>query len=260
MVSTELPTVLHTDENDPAESDLYAGQVTLYPWAHKVYLAFPTYYYHYKGDERKHLSPTGLPGNIGIGEVQLAVSRDGINWKRYRRPAYVKAGWYRNSYCGWPWLLQGMARRGNSIYQYASLRTSGHGGMDLVKSAEEYPGFTLCEQQADRFVGAEFDYAGGTITTAPFIFEGNRLTLNVDTGALGEGRVGILHEDGKPAPGFSLEECDLLNGDHFDKFVSWKSRADVSSLAGKAVRLRMAMRGTRLYAFQFNQREAGQGV
>jgi len=62
--------------------------------------------------------------------------------------------------------------------------------------------------------------------------------------------VGILHEDGKPAPGFSLEECDLLNGDHFDKVVSWKSRTDVSSLAGKAVRLRMAMRGTRLYALQ----------
>lgn len=63
MVSTELPTVLYTDENDPPETDLYAGQVFLYPWAHKVYVAFPTCYYPYKGDERKHLSPTGLSGN-----------------------------------------------------------------------------------------------------------------------------------------------------------------------------------------------------
>ncbi|MGI8965042.1 MAG: hypothetical protein ACR2H1_03020, partial [Limisphaerales bacterium] len=251
LASTELPVVLECDQDDPPETDLYAGQVFLYPWAHKVYLAFPTYYYHFKGDERKHLSPTGLPGNIGIGEVQLAVSRDGIHWKRYRRPAYVKAGWYRNSYCAWPWILQGMVRRGNSIYQYAYLRTSGHGGMDLVKSANEYPGFTLCEQQADRFVGAEFDYTGGTITSAPFIFQGNRLTLNVDTGALGEGRVSILDADGKSIPGFSLEDCDILNGDHFDKVVSWKSREDVSSLAGKVVRLRLAMRGTKLYAFQF---------
>ncbi len=259
LASTELPVVLQTDQDDPPETDLYAGQVVLYPWAHKVYLAFPTYYYHYKGDERKHLSPTGLPGNIGVGEVQLAVSRDCIHWKRYRSPAYLKAGWYRNSYCGWPWVLQGMARRGRLIYQYVSLRSSGHGGHELVESEREYPGFTLCEQQADRFVGAEFDYTGGTLTTAPFIFEGNRLTLNVDTGAMGEGRVAIQEPDGKAIAGFELEHCDLLNGDHFDKVISWNGRKDVASVAGKAVCLHMKMRGTRLYAFQFVKHQHDEG-
>ncbi len=253
LASTELPVVLQTDQSDPPETDLYAGQVFLYPWAYKVYLAFPTYYYHFKGDERRHLSPTGAPGNLGAGEVQLAVSRDGIHWKRYRRPAYVKAGWYRNSYCAWPWVLQGMVRRGHLIYQYVSLRSSGHGGKDLVESDREYPGFTLCEQQADRFVGAEFDYTGGTLTTEPFVFAGNRLALNLDTGAMGEGRVAILGVDGKAITGYELEQCDLLNGDYFDKVISWKGRKDVASLAGKAVRLHIKMRGTKLYAFQFVQ-------
>jgi len=36
------------------------------------------------------------------------------------------------------------------------------------------------------------------------------------------------------------------------------SGADVSSLAGKTVRQRLAMRGTKLHAFQFVQRETGQ--
>ncbi len=82
----------------------------------------------------------------------------------------------------------------------------------------------------------------------------------MDTGALGEGRVSILQTDGKSVPGFGLEDCDLLNGDHFDKVVSWKGREDVSSLAGQVVRLRLAMCGTKLYAFQFVALEAEQAA
>jgi len=128
-----------------------------------------------------------------------------------------------------------------------------------VESDRGYPGFTLCEQQDDRFVGVEFDYTGGTLTTKPFRFEGNRLAFNLDTGAMGEGRVAILEADGKAIAGFELGQCDLLNGDHFDKVISWNGRKDVSSVAGKAVRLHMKMRGTRLYAFQFVQNQPDRG-
>jgi len=33
--------------------------------------------------------------------------------------------------------------------------------------------------------------------------------------------------------------------------VTWRGKSDVSALAGKAVRLRIRMRSTKLYAFQF---------
>jgi hypothetical protein len=252
FVSTELPTVLRSDENDPSGTDLYGNQVFLYPWAYKVYLAFPTCYYHYQ-DERTYLSPIG-PGNVGVGEVQLAVSRNGLDWTRYRRPEYIKHGWYRDDhYSYWPWAFQGMVRRDNRILQWVRLRTTTHGAGRFMKGGKsQFGDVALFEQQIDRFVGAEFEYTGGTITTAPFIFEGNRLSLNVDTGGMGEGRVGILDADGKPIPGFQVRDCDIVNGDWFDKIVSWnRGKNDVSSLAGKTIRLQFDMRGATLFAFQF---------
>lgn len=74
--TTELPTALAADDQDPPETDLYGNQVFQYPWARHVYLAFPTVYYHYK-NERAFLSPDKQGGNQGVGEVQLAVSATG---------------------------------------------------------------------------------------------------------------------------------------------------------------------------------------
>ena len=79
------------------------------------------------------------------------------------------------------------------------------------------------------------------------------LTLNVDTGGMGEGRVGILKADGTPLPVFTIQDCDIVNGDWFDKVVTWKEKSDVSSLSGQAVRLHFEMRGATLYAFQFGK-------
>lgn len=252
----ELPTVLSTDTKDPSDSDLYNSQVFVYTWAPKVYFAFPTCYYHYRQTrERTFLSPDREGGNKGVGEVQLAVSRDGITWKRYRRPAYIKHGWHGDQYTGWPWLFQGMLRNGNKIYHYGSLRTTGHGSIDLKSSkgsSGRHNGFLAFEQKLHRFVGAEFDYEGGSIVTEPLIFKGNRLVLNVDTGAMGEGHVALLNVDGKPIKNFSAKDCDIINCDWLEKTVSWRfGDKDVGALAGKPIRLEFKMRGARLYAFQF---------
>ena len=252
FVSTELPTVLKTDSGDPTGTDIYGNQAFLYPWAYKVYLAFPTCYYHYQGD-RAYLSPIG-PGNVGVGECQIAVSRDGVNWTRYRREPYVKHGWYDKHYCYWPWVFQGMVRTPeNRIYQYIRLRPSTHGGAEFMEGEQRiFIPVSVFEQQPDRFVGANFEYTGGTMTTSPFTFDGNRLSLNVDTGGMGEGRVGILKADGTSYPGFEVGNCDIINGDWLNKTVSWNlGQNDVSSLAGKTIKLRFEMRGATLYAQQF---------
>jgi hypothetical protein len=145
-----------------------------------------------------------------------------------------------------------MFRRDDKIYQYASLRRSGHGGQPFVESkSRDWDGFSLLHQPADRFVAAEFDYGGGTITTEPFEFTGEQLSLNLGTGAVGEARVGILNADGSAIAGFAASDCDIINGDFLDRRVTWKKEADVSELAGKPIRLRFEMRGTQLFAFQF---------
>ena len=53
---------------------------------------------------------------------------------------------------------------------------------------------------------------GGTLTTPPLIFTGDRLALNVDTGAGGILRAEIQSADGEPVEGYTLADSDEHNG------------------------------------------------
>jgi hypothetical protein len=150
-------------------------------------------------------------------------------------------------------MFQGMIRRGSNILQYGILRISGHGGIEFMKgTSSEFSGVMLFKQHADRFVAMEFDYRGGRVVTAPLVFEGERLVLNVDAGATGEGRVGLLDAEGTPIDGFRVEDCDIINSDWLEKTVSWRrGQFNVSKLAGRPVRLEIRGHGVRFYAIQF---------
>jgi hypothetical protein len=104
----------------------------------------------------------------------------------------------------------------------------------------------------DGFVSVAANHQGGEFTTPPLKFSGDRLKLNVNTSATGILRVACLTAGSEPIPGFTLEDCDLVHtANEINRTVTWKGRADVGSLAGRAVRLRFVMRDTDLYAFQF---------
>ena len=55
----------------------------------------------------------------------------------------------------------------------------------------------------------------------------------------------------RPAPGFTLADADRFTGDSVRHTVQWRGNADVSRLAGSDTRRHFELRGTRLYAFQF---------
>ena len=68
-------------------------------------------------------------------------------------------------------------------------------------------------------------------------------------------KVGIEEPDGKPIPGFTVEDCQMQIGNEIDRKVTWKSGTDVSALAGKPVRLRFVMRDADLYSIKFEGAE-----
>lgn len=103
----------------------------------------------------------------------------------------------------------------------------------------------------DGFVSADASYTGGSLTTPPIIFGGTRLALNLDASAGGEVQVEIRDASGKPLAGYTVAEADALNGNNVRMPVTWQGKADVSSLAGKAVKLHFKLRDCRLYSFQF---------
>lgn len=252
----ELPVIMGPVEGmDPPATDIYTTKVVKYPWAPDAYLAFPSVYFHYEGAEPKTRSTLGEERRklgSGVVEVQLAVSRDGLRWKRYPRPAYVPINSGGADAIHMMFMTHGLARRGNEIWQYAG----GHAGNGVnYHSAwvrqEDSPLWRFV-QRMDGFVAAEAPYTGGEFTTHPLRFRGRKLVLNIDTGATGYAQIGFLDGAGRPIAGFSVEDCVYINGDFLQRPVEFLERGtDVSALAGKTVRLVFRMRGARLYAMQF---------
>jgi hypothetical protein len=105
----------------------------------------------------------------------------------------------------------------------------------------------------DGFSAAVAPYAGGQLVTRPLTFAGKELALNFATSAAGGILAEIQDASGKPLPGFALADAVETIGNETGRAVRWKSGADVSSLAGKPVRLRFVMKDARLYSFQFRK-------
>ncbi len=277
----ELPHRFDPEPMDPVGIDFYVTKAIKYPWAPDTYLAFPIAYFHYEADgpvTRQILMDPARNRGSGPIETQISVSRDGVNWKRFPRPAYVGNGLHQ----GWPvnqaYLAQGMVRRGDEIWQY-------YFGTEIYHSSynrdESKSAVYRVVQRLDGFISADAPYdTFGTIITKPFTFKGNRLVLNIDTDALGYAQVGFLDEQGSPIPGYSVDDCIYINGDFIRTEVEWmknteqftgvspkteeelvelagrvRSDTDVSELAGKTVHLVFRMRGTKLYALQFTTKK-----
>ncbi len=106
----------------------------------------------------------------------------------------------------------------------------------------------------------------GAFLTRPIVVEGDELVVNAQVG--GELRVEVVDptarqfDTGKKVhmshyigaaeqklDGFRREDCDVIRGDGLAHRVTWKGRS-ISSLRGKAVRLRFLFRDATVWAFQ----------
>jgi len=273
----EFPVKFQPDEEDPVGTDLYITKAIKYPWAPDTYFAFPIVYFHYYNDgpvTRHELENPKRKRGSGPIESQIAVSRNGLDWQRYYRPAYVGIGEHGGLDMKTAYIGQGMIKRGSEIWQYYFGEPHYHSAH--VKQDDKRAIFRLA-QRMDGFISIDSPYEKEAyITTKPFVFKGSRLTLNIDTEAAGYAQVGFLDEDDKPIEGFTLDDCIYINGDFIDTEVEWmKNRSeikrissmdeedhmtlsekvitssDVSKLQGQTVKLVFRMRGSKLYAMQF---------
>jgi len=253
----DIPAVLQADELDDPFSDIYYNSSSLYPWAQDVYLMFTAQFRHFSPQRQPFVKPhvAGQWEDFGLLEVQLAVSRDGIRWERPSREPYFPTGladewdrWYAV-------MAPGLVRRGNYLYQYyySSGRTHDSAFLraEYEHSAPRMGGIGVVRQRLDGFVSADSDYRGGWLETPPVVFQGSRLKLNVDAGAMGTALVELRDADGHALPGFTLQDCEEIGGNQIDQVVYWKGRTDVSALAGKPLRLFAKLTRAKLYGFKF---------
>jgi hypothetical protein len=248
--------ILARDDGDPPGTDLYTNSCQKYALAPDVYVAFPTPYYHYNHPNRKYLNEPALnirgKTNDGAIDTQLATSRDGITWTRHRA-TYVPMHHEEGLDLKINMIFPGMLYHQDRIDQFYAGYSFTHGDTNARERLEgkQLGGYLRVSQRVDGFMSADFAYGGGRLVTRPFTFDGNRLYLNLNTSASGEGRVAILDASGRPLEGFTIDDCRFINGDYLHAPAQWSNAADVGALAGKPVRLAFEMRGAKLYSFQF---------
>ena len=89
------------------------------------------------------------------------------------------------------------------------------------------------------------------MVTKPLIFSGSELVINYSTSAAGSVRIEIQDAEGKPLPGFGMEDATEIYGDDVERVVPWKGGASLAALAGKPVRLRFVLKDADLYSLRF---------
>jgi hypothetical protein len=240
-LSDELPTVLAADAGDPPNTDVYNIGAQPYPLDPRWYVGFPSWFLRDR--------------NISDGrlEVQFVGSRDGVTWHRYDRRPYAPLGPIDSDRANMTFLGPQLVVRGDELWQYgASFRTR-HG--DVAARKRETDGvIDRYVQRIDGFVSADFEGPDARCLTEPVRVVGSRLLLNVDSGALGTLRVGLV--DGKsrqPIAGYELEACEPVRTNSVRAAVHWKNGGDLTPLVGRDVCVSLSGNRARLFSFYFDR-------
>jgi hypothetical protein len=129
------------------------------------------------------------------------------------------------------------------------------GTVPVDKGGKPFQAIGLAQLRRDGFVSLDASQKGGYILTKRLITSGNTLQLNVAVSQGGYAKVAVIGKDGKPVRGFSLADCVPLRGDGIEQTVNWSSKADLGSLTGQPMRLRIELKKASLYSFHFGPRE-----
>jgi len=206
--------------NFPGEH-LYTTGTHPYFRAPHIYIALPTRFHPDRGEST---------------DILFMTARGDAPYDRTFREAFIRPG-------------LDPARWGNRA-NYAALNVVPTGPAEMSIYATPFRRFVL---RTDGFASVHAGADAGEMVTRLLRFTGRTLSVNYSTSAGGGLRLELQDADGRPLPGFSLAECRGLVGDAIEQTVAWVKGSDVSSLAGRPVRLRFVMQDADLYSMRFNQ-------
>ncbi len=198
----------------------------------------------------------------GVQEIQLAVSRDGISWERPFRLPIIEMGEFGEWDCSYHMTASRAIRVRDEIRLYYSGANYTHGtpavyrdkddnGNDTGRGTKYTSRIGLVTWKLDRFVSADGPQEGGTLTTIPFVFSGDRLVINALTRKEGAIVVELLDAAGNRLEGYS--RSDVFFGDELRHVVTFGGKTDLSRLVDKAISLRFHLRNAELYSFAFRK-------
>jgi N-acetylneuraminic acid mutarotase len=168
----------------------------------------------------------------GVSDAVFMSSRDGVNWSRAFREAWVRPGTDPKN-----WTDRNQMTAAGIIETAPdewSLYVSEH-----YRSADHRMRRVTVRKQG--FASMHADAKGGEFTTKPLTFTGSRLMLNYATSAAGSVQIDVLDETGK-----ILATMPELYGDELEAKV-----LNVSAFKDQSIRLRVKLKDADLYALRF---------
>ncbi|MDG2125534.1 MAG: hypothetical protein P8J87_17655 [Verrucomicrobiales bacterium] len=226
---------------------LYTNQIFPYPRAPHIYLGLPTRFMPGRRVvTNKEAGSIGTPSEWDYAndctDIQLTSTRGGTTFNRTFMEAFVRPGLD----------LENWTSRANFAAR-GFVQTSDHELSFYVKHHAGYPSAHVRRYslRPDGFASVHAGFAGGSFTTKTLTFSGSRLTLNFSTSAAGSIRVGLQSPDGTPIAPLTLDRCPEIVGDRLAHTVNWNSTTDLSTFAGKPVRLKFQLRDADLYSLKF---------
>ena len=242
----ETMDVIHEGQPTPFEQ-YYTNQTGAYFRAPQIYVATPARFMEGRQvltEEQAAEAKVNSGYFKDCSDAVLLTSRGGNRYDRTFMEPLIRPG------IG----IQNWVSRTN--YPARNFVPTGESEMSLYVNANyatpdsELRRYTL---RLDGFASLHAPYFGGTFVSKSLTFTGSRLSLNFSTSAAGGMKVQLEQIDGMPYPGFALDDCREIIGDEIARDVWWTNGTDVSSLAGKIVRIRIAMNDADLFSLKFDE-------
>ena len=228
---TQPETVMEADEHDPPGMEFYGMPVFRYE-GHYLGLL---YAYHARPEEPRQR-------NYGTIDVQLASSRNGLDWERAGdRRTFLPNGPPGSIDAGEIYMALGPVLMDDELWFYYSPGTMEHG-----VTGRSGP-ICLAKLRVDGFVSVDADAETGALITKPFTCWGDSLHINAAAKG-GLVAVAVLDEEGVQCEGFGRMDCALFDGDSVDQQVTWR-RSAYGDLKGRVIRLKFYLRDAHLYGF-----------
>ncbi|MBM82503.1 MAG: hypothetical protein CMJ78_18220 [Planctomycetaceae bacterium] len=212
---------------------LYTSMVKPYDRAPHIYLGFPL-----RTSPRRPFHGT----SFGMSESAFMYSRDTRRFtiidEPFLRPGRDPKNWSKHGNM----MAWGMLQTASDELSFYYLQHDHQADSFIRRGVLRVDGFRSLHAGG---------YPGGVAVTKPIVFEGDRLEVNAATGAGGGIRVGFLDANTMEPIG-GVEASNEFYGDQIQHYIHFGKRRDISSLAGRMVRLKITMYGADLYSLKFS--------
>lgn len=180
-------------------------------------------------------------------DVQLISSRDGRTWHRTKDRSPVVPNGPHDYDAG---TILDIANNpivvGDELWLYYTAINTTHGGTRPPKRIT----IALATWPLDRLASLRAGWAEGIVTTKPMTAESGPLWVNADAEG-GRMVVEVLDADGQPIPGFTAEDCTVIDTDSLEHRVTW-SGGDVIDLDDPFA-LRFRFQHADLFAYRIGE-------